>query len=144
MINRRIAALAISGAILGLVTGTKKEWITVAHTGINRNGRTYTAEVLERMASQCKGIMVARAGDAEPVSMDDLLGIVSDVRTINGRIEIQVRWFSYVTVPIGQFISPWGVGTVGEDTLVGNDYKLESMRVFETTAFQQNTAVVHG
>lgn len=141
MVNRRIAVSALVGAAIGLVSGRKNQWVTVAHLGTNRNDRAYPLDALMRMAIAAVGKPVAKISEFDPPPLSDLLGVVSKTRYRESRVQIQVRWFSLAQIPVGQLISPWGVAQQTGGQIEWGTFELLSMRVSDSSAFQNNTRI---
>lgn len=146
-IKRRSALSIFAGAIYACTVGEKEgEWITIAHDGINKNGRTYPGGVLHEMWKQLLGVPVGVAGDDMAMHLDAVWGIVTDVQVRklfdSTLISVQVKWFSERAIPIGSSIVPWGVGAV-KDGIIQPGYQLKHLQLeFDNeSAFQKATRV---
>jgi hypothetical protein len=131
-------------------------WITIADVSLNRHNRKYSANALQAMSNAIisgAGLISAKSvDDGQPDSMDDLLGVAVAARRTDGCLQVQVRWFTDVLVPVGMYVIPNGVATTlhespgagGALVLQGDEeyfYELEYLSVAPASAFYRATKI---
>lgn len=132
-------------ATIGAVTVVKpaqQEWIRIADSRKNVNGRIYTPELLEAIARAAKerhSWVVIPDPDIVSIPLDNILGVVSDARVDQGYLEIQVKWFSGKR-PIGAFITPCGMTNKQPDPQI-QKYRFQYFEAYMHSAFDCATAV---
>ena len=90
--NRRIFVEAI-GAV-GVSAALDLGWITIAHLGTNRAGRTYTEDQMAVVARDVKpGMKIMDWYADDPPSLDQLHGLVTHARRTGEEFQVKVRWF---------------------------------------------------
>ena len=90
--NRR-SFVELVGAV-GVSAALDLGWITIAHLGTNRAGRTYTEDHMAVVARDVKpGMKIMDWYADDPPSLDQLHGLVTHARRTGEEFQVKVRWF---------------------------------------------------
>lgn len=136
--KRRDAIAAIGAGLATALTFKDPDaWITVAHSGKNVVGRSYSPAALEIMKNSLKGSRVhSWPEDSPEPGLKELIGVVTQSRLKAGRVDVKIRWFAGKKPATG-CACPWGRGTVDENQTVGDNYTFETLVVSPAGSYFQ-------
>jgi hypothetical protein len=131
LLKELLGASVVIGASALIESGYP--FITVAHSGVNRNGREYEPAAMFKMIQP--GTHVFSDNPAAAWDLSRLLGIVTYGRMKGTSAEVLIRWFG--PEPFGQFVTPVGNLLRGPAEVIDGDrYEFKYLVVCPSSAFQ--------